>query len=428
MRYATPFSKNESMFIEPARDIPVYGEYDVLVVGGGPAGVGASIAAARSGMKTLVVEKFGCLGGLWTAGLMNPLFDAKNKGGIAGEIVTRLQQQGKWGGLWDISFHLESMKYLLDVMATEAKLNVLFYTLATGVIIEENTVRGIFIENKSGRSAVLAKRIIDCTGDGDIAYHAGCEFEYGRMNDNLPQPMSLMFKVSGLKYEQKKAEDLYELLLKHNLKEKVDEIPYNCPWIVPVPGEPATAVIMWTHIRKADGTNAEDLTRAVITGRDMTQKAMALMANAKDTLGNLTLIETAQQIGVRETRRITGEYHLELDDLTDGRQFDDGICTVTFVGDIHSPDSDDQIVFQIKPYQIPYRCLVPLRIDNLLVAGRCISGSYEAHASYRVTGNCVATGEAAGTAAAESIRVSIAPRVVDGSALRSILRKNGVNC
>lgn len=416
---------------EPENEVPIYAEVDVLVVGGGPAGVGASLAAARSGMRTLLVERYGCLGGIWTAGLLNPYFDAAEKGGIATEIIDRLHRYDndsavqEWHGTSMIAnvFNYESMKYVLDSMAHEAGVRCLLYTHAVGTIMEENRVRGVVVENKSGRAAILATVVIDSTGDGDVAYHAGCQYELGRTSDGLLQPMTLQFKVAGFEWP----DDKYHVLRKFNRPEDIAEIPFAKFAAVPVPGEPATTAIMWTHIHDTDGTNADDLTYAVTEGRRQVHQAMRLLRSASEVLGAGVLTETAMQVGVRETRRIIGEYYLELDDVVEGRTFDDGICRVTFNVDIHVPGGVELKATPVKPYEIPYRCLVPKEVDQLLVAGRCISGSHEAHGSYRVTGNCVAMGQAAGVAAGRAVVEGTHVREVDGANVRKLLQASGAN-
>ncbi|HEX9766167.1 MAG TPA: FAD-dependent oxidoreductase [Nitriliruptorales bacterium] len=437
MRRTVPFERSGlGSILEPASEVPVHDEVDVLVVGGGPAGVGAALSAARAGMRTRLVERYGCLGGIWTAGLLNPYFDGRSKGGIPTEIIDRLHAHGGADATkdWDYVTPLgqlinpEAMKYVLDRMAEEAGVEVLLYTYAVGTILEDEAVRGVIVENKSGRSAILATVVIDCTGDGDVAYHAGCEFEYGRIGDGLVQPMTLQFKVSGFDFTQDVGDHwLYHVLREHNSEEELAAVPFVNPWAVPIPGMPATVAVQWTHLHGADGTDAESLTRAAVEGRRQVHSAMRLLESARDVLGDVRLIETAMQIGVRETRRIRGEYHLELEDLTAGRSFDDGICRVHFGVDIHVPDGGSQRVIKVQPYHVPYRCLVPLGVEQLLVAGRCISGSHEAHASYRVTGNCVAMGEAAGLAAAQAVEHGLTPREVDGVTVRQLMEKNGAN-
>lgn len=432
MRRAVPLMPTSARSIrEPASDIPIYATVDVVVVGGGPAGVGAALAAARAGMDTLLVERYGCLGGIWTAGLLNPYFDGANKGGIATEIIDRLHQHAGADAVRDWHpdrfvanvFHYETMKYVLDRMADEAGVRPLLYTHAVGAITDAGRVHGVIIENKSGRSAVLASVVIDCTGDGDVAYHAGADYEIGRPVDGLMQPMTLQFKVRGYSWPPK----AYDVLMRYNRPEDLAEIPFTSFAAVPVPGEPESAAIMWTHMHRVDGTNADDLTRAVIEGRRQAQQAIRMFDAARAEFGDGQLVETAMQVGVRETRRVLGEYYLELDDLVNGRGFDDGICRVTFNVDIHVPDGTNLEATPVKPYEIPYRCLVPRGLDQLLVAGRCISGSHEAHGSYRVTGNCVAMGQAAGLAAAEAVRNGIDVRQLDGNRVKQLMRAQGSN-
>ncbi len=430
MRRSVPLDRATTTSIrEPASEVPVHAEVDVLVVGGGPAGVGAAVAAARAGMRTLLVERYGCLGGIWTAGLLNPYFDGSNKGGIPAEIIDRLHRHSgadavrEWHPERFVAtvFNFETMKYVLDRMAIEAGVDLLLYTYAVAAITENGDVRGVVVENKSGRSAVLASVVIDCTGDADVAYHAGCEYELGRLSDGQLQPMTLQFTVRGFDWPAKP----YDAVLRFNRPEDVADIPFDSFAAVPVPGERDTAAVMWTHMHGVDGTDAGDLTHAVLEGRRQVQRAMALLTNAREVLGEGRLVATAMQVGVRETRRVRGEYHLELDDLIEGRTFDDGICRVSFNVDIHVPGGRNLEATPVRPYEIPYRCLVPLGVGHLLVAGRCISGSHEAHASYRVTGNCVAMGQAAGLAAAEAVRDGVDVRAVDGARVRRLMVRNG---
>lgn len=416
---------------EPENEIRIYDEVDVLVVGGGPAGIGAALSAARSGASTLLIERYGCFGGIWTAGLLNPYFDASEKGGIPAEIIERLRQHAGGSAVHDwrsgktVVFNYESMKYVLDTMVLDSNVRPLLYTQAVAAIMEGSTIKGVAIENKSGRSAILGTVVIDCTGDGDVAYHAGCDYELGRPSDGWTQPMTLQFKVRNFQWVWDENSGLLsEVLAKFNSPSDLATIPWESGAPVPVAGEADTIAMMWTHMHGLSGVDADQLTMAVMNGRKQVQKCMQLLSCAQEVVGNVVLTETAMQVGVREARRIVGDYYLGLHDLLEGRRFDDGICLVRFPIDIHGADGSMHAKI-IDPYEIPYRCLLPRNIEQLLVAGRCISGSHEAHASYRVTGNCVAMGEAAGTAAATAVKKHTSPRDLDGPKLRLLLKENG---
>jgi len=410
---------------EPARETPVVADVDVVVAGGGPAGLGAAIAAARAGAGTLLIERYGFLGGMWTAGLVNPLFDYANKGGIAQELVDTLARRNAFKMGKRHTFDPEMMKHVLDEMVLGAGAEILFHSPVVASVVEDRTVRGVIVENKGGRRAVLAKVVIDCTGDGDAAARAGAEFEFGRPEDGLVQPVTTMFMLSNCKYRETKHHELFEMMEKARERGADYEVSFTGPSLIELPRE-GEAVVMMTHVRRVNPLDAGDLSAAAVKGRRLALEAFEVLSKHVPEFEGVALSATAPQIGVRESRRIMGEYRLDLDDVLEGRHFPDGICKVTFGIDIHDPvELGFKKMPRIKPYQIPYRCLVPKEIDGLLVAGRCISGSHEAHASYRVTGNCMAMGQAAGTAAALSVRDGVRPRDVEINKLLDALTDAG---
>ncbi|MFC3798368.1 FAD-dependent oxidoreductase [Cohnella sp. GCM10012308] len=419
---------------EAARDLPVGGEFDVIVAGGGPAGIGAAVASARSGARTLLLERYGFLGGMATAGLVVPHFDGHSNKGINAELIDRLSCLGGWGAPgWKISFDPELFKHVSEAMVLESGASILYHSAVACPIVEDNRVCGVIVESKSGREAYLARTVVDTTGDGDVAARAGCRFEKGRPEDGLMQPMTYMFRMGGVDWVQHGAHDLFNLC-QRAIEETGDDyrLPFDVPWAIHVPN-PGEVVLQLTHVRGVDGTDAAELTRAEIEGRRQVLDVCRFLKSHVAEFAGSRLIETATQIGVRETRRIVGDYRISDDDVYDGVAFADGIADVTFPVDIHDPVDKSQPVSLVGTrrgksgaYQIPYRALLPTDREQLLVAGRCISGSYTAHASYRVKGPCMAMGQAAGTAAALGVLNGIAPRLVDAGELQHKLTKQGV--
>ena len=369
---------------------PVEGSFDVIVAGGGPAGVGAAIAAARRGMRTLLIEKYGFLGGNWTAGLVNPLFSYENKGGILKELIGLLQEAGCWGGFNNACFRYEEMKYLLDRMIQDAGVTPLYHSWVSRCICRENRVTGVVVENRGGRAAYEAKCVIDCTGDGNAAVTAGAQFLLGREQDKKTQPMTLMFVLGNVHFGQQSRHHLQRLLQEAVNKYHLDyQVPYLYPWIIPLP-DGDRAVVQLTHHRNLCSMSAFDLTTAEIEGRQQVRDTVHVMQNYVEELKGVELLYTATEVGVRESRRIIGEYILDKDDLMRGAKFEDGIAATSYNIDIHNPDNTDHVLIKTQEYEIPYRCLIPKGKESILTAGRCISGTHEALASYRVTGNCVA--------------------------------------
>lgn len=408
-------------FLEQKLTIPVE-EVDVVVAGGGPAGVGAAIAAARLGLKTLLLERYGFLGGMWTAGYVNPIHDVNNKqNGILCELVNTLRARGGWGGFYDLCFDFELCKLILDEMVLKSGARVLLHTWVADAWMEEGRVQGVIIENKDGRSAIKAQTVIDCTGDGDVAFRAGAPYWMGRPQDGLCQPMSTLFVIGGVDYFQPHSRSINELVQKALWEHPEPfDTTYTRPYIIALPNA-GRAVVEWIHVRKKLGTNARELTEAEFEGRGHVFRIVDFLRRRVPGFENCELLSIAPQIGVRETRRIKGLYTLTKEDCLTGAQFADGICDVAFGIDLHQPDQIDQDNFHTKQFQVPYRCLVPVQTPGLLTAGRCISGTFEAHGSYRVTSDCLVMGEAAGIAAYLAKQESTELAEVDIAQLRALL-------
>ena len=428
---------------ETIRNLPIVKKVDVLVLGSGPAGIGAAVAAGREGAKTLLIEQTNDVGGVATSGLMSH-WTGHTKGGFYEELLKRTHHTyGPNPKLSDQEMEIfidhEHLKTALLDMLEEAKAEVLLNTMACAPIMHDNLVQGIIIENKSGRQAVLAKVVIDCTGDGDIAARAGAEFILGREDDHSMQPMTLMVQVGGVdvsRIEYVNAfEETYEIPEGdiQTLAQKYIKAPAGHALIYPSVF-PGVVTLNMTNVTGVDGTNAEDLTRAYIQCRRQLPEIMDFLINHVPGFENSYLLKSAAQIGVRETRHFKGLYTLTEEDILSARVFEDWAVTKAhFNFDVHNitgaglDETGCQQKFSQKDgYTIPYGCFVPEKIDGLLLAGRNISGTHMAHSNYRAMPICANMGQSMGVAAAICARDSILPRKLNVKTLQARLRKLGV--
>lgn len=418
-------------FAESAREIPVRGDYDVIVCGGGPAGVAAALAAARSGARTALLEVHGCIGGVWTAGMLSWILDGINKPGIMAEILKRLAERNigrKFGSAW--VYHPEPMKLLLEDMLVEAGVKIRLFTRVVGAVPDaSNRLAAVLTESKSGREVWTAKNFIDATGDGDLAAQAGCGFDFGRPGDGVTQPMSLMVLFHGVKTDEiapfvnhlsearglgrGKANFLAEL------RSAGIDPSYGGPSIFEI--HDGLYAMMANHQYQVSAIDADEVTQATLEARRENHAMIDALRKKGGPWKEVEIVSTGEQIGTREARRIHGRYTVSDEDLKNGARFEDGICRVTFGIDVHSTDPGktkaiESKPFKSQPYDIPLRSLMAKDVDGLVLAGRCISGGFIAHSSYRVTGNSVAMGEAAGVVCAVAAREGALPHEVPFSA------------
>lgn len=416
------------------------GRFDIAVCGGGIAGSFAAISAARKGAKVILIEKAGSLGGTLTEGFMPIILDSDNKGGIVRELFAFLTEHdmccARHGSPTDkngkripgIMVDTEGCKYFLEKECLDAGVKILLHSQVAALDFKDGRINSLLLTTECGNYSVSADIFIDASGNGSIADMAGCSWDCGDPAEKRPSPASMGVCVVGMPPEYNGAENseektAYNNMLNNNGIEisagqfSVRKLPSLKTW---------TVGLNFQYDVMPDDINS--LTNAVTEGRrevfDVIQKHKKI-----ENYEELFIAFTNSHIGIREGRRIFGEYRITDDDILEGKRFEDGICLVTFGVDVHKLKNDDTTDckrgYRAKPYNIPYRALLPLCVDNLILAGRCISGDFYPHASYRVMGNMAAVGEAAGFAAAESVKAKISPKALDGKNVRAFMSDRG---
>jgi hypothetical protein len=422
---------------EDSRRVPVIREVDVLVVGGGMAGAGAAVAAGRMGCSTLLVEYYGCLGGNGTNGMVNnfcgyssssgpgkPAFQIVK--GIGDEVLANLWDRKGNPSRTSTSFNPEILKMVLDDMMAEADVELLYFTQMVDAIIEHHTIKGIVIQNKGGRQAIMAKRVLDCSGDGDVCESADVPFELGDgaggflacdnafhiINVGTVPPGALSAAIAaGIAAGDTRITRPTAIIMNVNV--------------------PGAYWVNWAGIpSQVNGVDPFQLSQAAIDGRKVADGLANFLKEKVAGYENAAVIDKAPKMGLRETRRIMGEYQLTEDDVLNGVKSPDGIGACAWPIEIVNPNPLLGRTFEnLKNpqdfYLIPYSCLVPQKIENLLMAGRFASFSHRAQASARVMGPAVVMGHAIGVAAALSLRHHVTPRRLDVALLQDELISQG---
>lgn len=459
------------MVTEPAREIPVIVDADVVVCGGGPGGFPAAIAAARHGAKTVLIERYGFLGGLATAGLVSPILahtasedDTPIVEGLLREVTERMRALG-CAPTWEetcrrrgIEFDAEALKVALDEMCQEAGVQVLLHTQSSDVLARRDAggtrIEGVIVENKSGRQAVMGQVFIDATGDADIAHRAGARTTHGRDYDGRPESMGSFFQLSGVQpIAPERQKELHELI---GREMEDGRFHFYHPGFLGrnTHHKEHTSANMTRYPGNSDV--AADMTRAEMGVRkeiwDLVRYLRATVPEFKDAY----VLQSSPQVGPRESRQVVGPYALTGDDIHMGCKYEDSVARGSWWIDIHCPIGHTYPVHlcvaecpkgpecsfwkaehermrsreALHPpkgdwYSIPYRCLLSVDVTNLLASGRCISATHEGMAGARVMATCVAIGQAAGMAAALAVAGDLSPADVNITRLQDALRMDG---
>ena len=412
--------------------------YDVIVAGGGLSGVAAAIAAAREGAKVLLFEQYGFLGGMATAGLVNPFMpywvwtdhweydtDKYVNRGVFAEILAKLSDLG---GLHQNrqTYNEEILKLVLDRMIAHYGVKMLLHSFLSDVDRDRSRIKSITVSTKSGEIRYGAKYFIDATGDADMSTLAECEYRIGRDADSLCQPMTLCFRVADIDMNRFNIRD-YRQAVNLKYKELREKGRIRNPREDVLMFEHmAQGVIHFnsTRITHKSNLNVEEFTQAEISAREQVYELYTFIKGNVEGFEKSTLLMTAPQIGVRESRRIVGEYTITQEDLVTARKFEDSVARGTYPVDIHNPSGTGTTLMDIPYgdyYTIPYRALIPKGVDNLIVAGRPISSTHEAHSAYRVMPICTCIGEGAGIASAVALKEGIPFRQVDYGKIHRIM-------
>jgi hypothetical protein len=413
------------MIHEAARDIKVYTEADVVVVGAGPAGVTAAITAAREGADTILVERYGHLGGMATGGLVLMINPSP---GQSQEWIDRLD---KVNGVHDLSktkepewkhalmVDPELLKCILNDMALDAGVRLLLHSWSTTAIVEKNTVNGVIFESKSGRQAVLGKVIIDASGDGDIFATAGAEFDASLDKGYRTSEMAMVFRIGGIDFD--KLADFRRTEPDNWVKIRSEGFKIAGFHIAPVPAQRKDVFWVNNFIRGKDCLKVEDLNWVETNVRKAMMPFYSYYKKNVPGFENSYLYDSASQIGTRGSRRLIGEYVLTGEDANTGKKFDDTV--LIFPRGVPLTWPADRLPENVE---MPYRCLVPAKLEGLLAAGRCFSSDQAANSMFNIISHCIQMGQAAGTAAALAVKSKVSPRKVDIKALRKRLTAQGV--
>ena len=436
-------------FREPERELSVHDDADVIVCGGGPAGVAAALTAARAGARTRLFEINGCLGGVWTAGLLTYIFDF-DKPGLTAELKRKLDERDarRQKNPGRFVYEPEAMKLLLEEMCGIAGVKTLLHARVAAAYRDGNRLATIVTESKSGREAWRAPVFIDATGDGDLGAQAGCGWDIGQGSDCPCQPMTLnalavvrdaeaLGRFISFYPEERDAaaaKSFNQHLeavegFKAEIKRAGFEPSYGHPTLFHVRDN--LVMVMINHEYNLKPFDAAVVSEATVRARAEVHRIVRGLRALGGVWEGMQVVATAEQIGVRDGRRIHGRYTVTRDDLVNGARHDDAVTRATFGVDIHAPTREQNKTetishggFKMKPYDIPLRALIAKDVDGLMMAGRCISGDFTAHASYRVTGDAVAMGEAAGVVAALAAKSRRLPHEVAWSEAAEWLRKS----
>jgi hypothetical protein len=434
---------------EPARQVPLYGEYEVAVLGGGPAGIAAAVACARAGRRTLLIERYGFLGGMGTAagvtnfcGLHANVYGEMHRvvQGVASDLLGRIDRLGGLnaphlilGKILAQAYDTAAYKIAADDLLTSHKVDILFHALGAGVVMhDDKRINALMVETKGGRQAIVADIFIDCSGDGDLAAWAGAHFEVGDNAGSMLYP-SMMFRLNGI--DPARAGEAWRTipaLMEQAEAAGTHRFPRKAAIV-----RPQRSQIEWrvnfTQLAREDGTainglEPDDLTRGEIEGRRQAINAFEFLRTVPG-FENSYIVDLPPQLGIRETRRVIGGYVLSGGDVLGCASFEDTIGVNGWPMESHVAGD---VIFKFPPIpesrgfnELPYRMLVPDGIDNLLMAGRCASMTHDGQSAARVSGACFAMGEAAGTAAALALSGNTNPRDIAVEKLQQQLKQQG---
>ena len=409
--------------------------YDLIVAGGGLTGVAAAVSAAREGLNTLLIERTGCLGGALSNALVYPFMkhvmyteDGKSRVLCAGIFAEMCRRHREMGGVSERGWQPEIFKITLDEMVCEANVDVLFHNQLIDVSKDNRNITSVKIAGKEGIREIEADFFIDATGDGDLMAYAGCDYQLGREKDNLCQPMTTCFRLCGVDIGKFKEErpNLIQLYNKLQDEGKISNPRENILVFYGVGKD--VLHLNTTRIVKHNPVNDFELSRAEIEARKQVLEMFNFLCEHSEACKNASIVSIAEEIGVRESRKLKGVHILTGDELKSCVDFEDSIALGNYDIDIHNPEGKGTYLYGFpidEYYRIPYRSLLPKEFDNLLVAGRCLSANHEAHSSVRVMPVCACMGEAAGLAAALAIQTNKNAHTLDVSDLQQKLISNG---